>query len=231
MADLGQVIGTLLVSLAHARRMADEQTAAIAEYYRDNALLQGMTIPRIRVPELIAELPLIFEQVEEGTPPQMNEPAKIHAAATAELAAAAKDAGVELPSRAAQQWKPPPLRSISKVAKAEKGIGPGEPSRENVVNEVQQSLVRWLETSEVGAQLHPDARDTLVSRVRKRVSEVAVKDVGKPAAIKVSVLTSEVKDHDPQTVSRVRLVMREEGLEWGEIKSPDGSTITKLTPE
>ena len=41
MAELSEVLGALMVSLVHARRMADEETAAVAEYYKDNPLLEG----------------------------------------------------------------------------------------------------------------------------------------------------------------------------------------------
>lgn len=212
--------------------MADEQTAAIAEHYRDNALLHGMTIPRIRVPELIAELPLIFEQVEEGEPPTLNEAATIQTAAVNELVAAGKELGLKVTSKTADQWKPDLLQRITSVSETSAGGVRSQPSREQVMREVQDSLLKHLETSGLGASLDPAARENLVARVRKRVSDVAVKDVGKPSAMRVSVLTSEVKEKaDPQTVSRVRLVMREEGLEWGEVKKPDGSTISKLTPE
>ena len=42
MAELGELLGTILASVAHARRMADEETAALAEYYKDHPLLEGM---------------------------------------------------------------------------------------------------------------------------------------------------------------------------------------------
>lgn len=232
MADLGQVIGTLLVSLAHARRMADEQTAAIAEQYRDNPLLQGMTIPRVRVPEFVAELPLVFEKVEDPSPPVLNEPAKIQAEAASEFLAAANDLGLKVPNKVMDQWKPNLLRRITDAAEPKAGAVGTQPSREHITREVQESLLQHLQSSELGAKIDAAARATLVDRVRKRVAQTAMKDLGKPAAVRVSVLTSEVKEKaDPQSVSRIRLVMREEGLEWGEVKNPDGSTVGKLTPE
>ncbi|MDY6857249.1 MAG: hypothetical protein SWO11_21615 [Thermodesulfobacteriota bacterium] len=66
MADLGQLIGTILSSVAHARRIADEESTAIAEYYRDNPLLEGMSVPRIRVSELTLELPMLVLSHDEG---------------------------------------------------------------------------------------------------------------------------------------------------------------------
>ena len=64
MPDIGEIMGTLLASVSHARRISDEETAAIAEYYKDNPLLEGMSIPRIRIPELTIELPVIIESHE-----------------------------------------------------------------------------------------------------------------------------------------------------------------------
>jgi len=49
------------VSLVHARRMADEETAAVAEYYKDNPLLEGMSLPRVRVPQLTIDMPITID--------------------------------------------------------------------------------------------------------------------------------------------------------------------------
>lgn len=50
MSELSEVLGALMISLVHARRLADEETAAVAEYYKDHPLLEGMSLPRVRVP-------------------------------------------------------------------------------------------------------------------------------------------------------------------------------------
>ena len=234
MADLGQVIGTLLVSLAHARRMADEQTIAIAEYYRSNPLLQGLTVPRLRVPEFVAEFPVILEKVEDPVKPTPADPATIQSETISELIAAGKEIGPRITAKMADEWKPDLLQRVTNVYEeiSRKGGEFGGSTREAVSREVEESLLKWLDDSGHGRRLEPKARDALISRIRKRVADVVLKDPGRPPQIAANVLTSEIKGNaDPQSVTRLRLVVREEGLEWEEIKRPDGTTTAKLGPE
>ena len=68
MPYLDEIVGSFLAGMAQARKIADEATVSIAEYYKSQPLLEGMTVPRVRVPELILDLPLIVESYEEGEP-------------------------------------------------------------------------------------------------------------------------------------------------------------------
>ena len=85
MADLGELLGSLMSGLIHARRMADEQTAALAEYYKDNPLLEGLSVPRIRIPELTIDIPMLIENQVEGQNGEMEDPTKIADAIYAQL--------------------------------------------------------------------------------------------------------------------------------------------------
>jgi len=72
MSDFAEVVGTLLAGLARARGTADEETAVLAEHYRKQPLLAGMSVPRVRVPEMMVELPVIVEAHEEGGEPDSD---------------------------------------------------------------------------------------------------------------------------------------------------------------
>lgn len=74
-----------MASVAHACRYADEETAAIAEYYKQHPLLDGMSLPRVRVPEVVLELPLLIETLDEGKPNVLNDLDKIRKLAAEEL--------------------------------------------------------------------------------------------------------------------------------------------------
>ena len=71
MADLGVLLGALISGVVHARRIADEESAAIAEHYKDNPLLSGMSIPRVRVPEVSIDIPMLIESQDEGEADQI----------------------------------------------------------------------------------------------------------------------------------------------------------------
>jgi hypothetical protein len=104
MADLGQVIGALLTSLAHARRIADEETAAIAEYYKSHPLLEGLSLPRIRVPEMVIEMPIVIDGQEEGDSSEINEPEHIQKALMEALLSAARRVNIDVPTSAQKRF-------------------------------------------------------------------------------------------------------------------------------
>src|SRR6266550_4236158 len=85
MADLGNLLGSLMAGVIRARRVADEETAALAEYYRGNPLLQGLSVPRIRIPELTIDIPCLIEDDVAGKAGAMEAPPKIAAAVNARL--------------------------------------------------------------------------------------------------------------------------------------------------
>lgn len=66
MPNLNEVLGAILNSIASARRMADEQTVRLAEQYLQDPLLAGMSVPRIRLPEVIVDLPILIEGCDQG---------------------------------------------------------------------------------------------------------------------------------------------------------------------
>ncbi len=229
MADLGDVIGTFLGSLAHARRMADEESAAIAEYYRTNPLLEGMSLPRIRVPEMVLEIPVLVEGFEEGTENVTESTTKIKTEVGKELKGSADALGIALPANFRKDFEAQIGRNLKKLDSLPQLTGRGQP-REAVVRIVESAFVKLAERN---ARAFPsDKRKALLTNLRQKSAEVAVRKAGRPAAIKASVLTAEVKEHaDAANVTRLRIVLKEEGLEWSVYENPDGSVTRKLTPE
>jgi hypothetical protein len=229
MPDLGQVIGTLLTSLAHARRMADEETAAIAEYYRSNPLLQGMSLPRIRVPELTIDLPMLIESHEEGEPSVPQDSKVVHEAIMNELVLAAERENLQLTEgfkKAFEREIKAHLESLSSKATAE-----GSHLRESTVRAVDTALARTV-SREKTKRFSRDQHQSIATALRQKASEVALKKAGIPSVIKASVVTSEVKEFSAAgNVVRLKLVLREEGLEWSVSDNPDGTTTRKLAPE
>ena len=85
MSELSEVLGSLMISLVHARRLADEETAAVAEYYKDHPLLEGMSLPRVRVPELTIDMPLTINQHIPAKNAELDSPANVHKALMSHL--------------------------------------------------------------------------------------------------------------------------------------------------
>lgn len=231
MSDLGELLGTLLVSLSKARQMADAETATMAEWYKSHPLLEGIGVPRVRVPEMVLDLPLLLESSDPGTPNEIAPPHTIGEAAKRELVASAKRHGIEIPNDVAEALS---KRLISSVAELK---GPSEASgrfvpREAVARSAEAAVVQTLSEAPESARLGGDKLRAVVADVRQRVFGMAEVKEGKPPRIRATLMTSEVKERaDPNTVTRVRLTLREEGLEWTTGRASDGTSTRKLTPE
>jgi len=232
MADLGQLLGTLLASLAHARRIADEETAAIAERYKDHPLLEGLSLPRIRVPELVLEMPMLIQSHDEGMANIPEDTDIIVEDVVEELEASALREGVSLQAANIELFKEDLAREINKLS----------PSSSDVVSFPREVVIRAVDKSfttlvkrELAANMQsisPGQAKNISTDIRTKASQVALKEVGSPPTIEASIITAEVKDEaGAGNVSRLRIVMREEGLEWSVSQNEDGSITQALTPE
>jgi hypothetical protein len=232
MAELSTVLGTLMTSLVHARRMADEETAAVAEYYRDNPLLAGMSLPRVRVPELTIEMPITIDGLEDETDAQLDTPTKIQKTILDHLEAT-------LPSDLLRGTKSRFRKAFSDEAKTRlndinirhKSMG-GKVSREEIVRAVDRAFQYSLQQSGLDKSLPVDQRESLSDSIRHKVSAISLKRPSRPHAFITSAETSKVKETaTPSTAVNLRITLREEGLEWSTGRSRDGSTVSQLQPE
>jgi len=232
MADLGQLLGTLLASLAHARRIADEETTAIAERYKDHPLLEGLSLPRIRVPEMVLEMPMLIQSHDEGMANIPEDTDIIVAGVVEELQAAALREGVSLQTANIELFKEDLAREINKLSP--NSSDPVSFPREVVIRAVDKSFTTLVKR-ELAANMQsitPGQAKNISTDIRTKASQVALKEVGSPPTIDASIITAEVKDEaGAGNVSRLRIVMKEEGLEWSISQGEDGSTTQTLTPE
>jgi hypothetical protein len=231
MADLGQLLGTLLASLAHARRIADEETAMIAEHYKDHPLLEGMSLPRIRVPEMVLEVPMLISSQDAGEASEPQETHEIVNRLVDKLTEVAAREKIKISAKAMEYFKADLSREINRLRPNSVAVNF---SREVVVRAVDTAFAQLVkrETSQVRAFIRADQHKRISADLRHRASEVALKKIGKPPTIEASIITSEVKEGaGVGTVSRVKLVMKEEGLEWTITEAEDGTHTKTLTPE
>lgn len=65
MPSIDELVGSIVAGITRARQLADLETAAVAEEYRKNDLLREMTVPRMIIPEVKVDLPILAEGVEQ----------------------------------------------------------------------------------------------------------------------------------------------------------------------
>lgn len=233
MADsnaLGEILGAILAAVAHARRVADEETVSIADYYRRNPLLAGMSVPRVRVPQLDVEIPVVIEEFVDSQDGRLASPDSILENVVRTLA----DAAERERDRDSQAL----AREFEQVftGRLEISLARQKPSAQVVVAEVtarcaEEALVEVLKRD---SQPRFDQQQLrrVSDAVKMAAAESTVVEPSTPPEFRVTVLTSHVKDKaDPATVARIRMTVREDGVEWTSVERPDGTTRDQLIPE
>ncbi len=230
MADLGEVIGSFLVSLVHARRKADEETAAVAEYYKQHPLLEGMSLPRIRIPEISIDMPLTIDALDDGEDAEVNNPSTISRSLIQELRQLKQDedkAGMS--PEFDRVFNRTLLQQLSRLQQGQKTKSQTV-SREAVARAVDNAINTAIKKD--GTKLTPEAKKDLQSHMRMRATEISLKKMPKPASIGATFTSSDIKEKSSPTSSiRLKLTLREEGLEWSKAENDDGTVRHTLQPE
>jgi len=225
MADLGDLLGSFMSGLIRARRMADEQTAALAEYYKGNPLLEGLSVPRIRIPELTIDLPFIIENHSEGEKGEMNDPKKIISEAISVVNSYFSK--LEIKSN------PTFLKAFTNEAENQLTTlrQSGLPlMKESIVRIVQNSISETI--SKTQTPFTTSQRDEIAKALRERISQVSIIKEPTSSSIAANIKTSDVKEKSSVTnVVRLKITLKEEGLEWATQASESGGVIRTLQPE
>ncbi len=226
MSDLDEVLGAIVASVARARVLADEETIAIAEEYKDHPLLRGMSVPRVRLPDVTIELPVVVEGYDAREEGQSESPTTVKAAVSEALKSAMDELGVTMPRGMSTALnKAFDGRLHGRVPKAVQ-------AREVYGAAAEKALLEVVRDQRFGKVFTKTQIDVLQSRLRQRARDSAVKVVPKEGKLQVNVATSAVRNEaDPANVTRLRISLREEGLEWALYEREDGSEGQSLTPE
>jgi hypothetical protein len=221
------LLGALISGVVRARRIADEESAAIAEYYKDNPLLSGMSIPRVRLPEVTLDIPMLIEAFDEGESDQIADSQEIRDAVNKELKASIEREGLALSSADLKKFDMRLNDQLMKISSTTEYRTP----REAVIKAVEEAFSTTVRDSVIQKSSLASA-SRIASNLRFSASGSALSKIGRVPAISSSILTSEVKDKASQTtVSRMRLSLEEEGLEWSIGENDDGTITRELTPE
>jgi hypothetical protein len=225
MADLGDTIGALMVGLIRARRMADEQTAALAEYYKTNPLLEGLSVPRIRVPELTIDMPFIIDDHVAGEIGEMEDPAKIAGEVGDHLKSLFSEKNVKVEANLHSSFITELKKQLALVKRSKAPI-----SREIISRSIQSAFVSAV--SKTKTVLTPSEHETIETSLRNKVSTMSVAKESTTPSIVANVKTAEVKEQaSPTNVVRLKITLKEEGLEWATQVSETGGVIRNLQPE
>lgn len=225
MADLGDLLGSFMTGLIRARRMADEQTAALAEYYKGNPLLEGLSVPRIRIPELTIDLPFIIENHFEGEKGEMIEPKAI----------ANETVSVLNTYFAKSEVKADPAFIKTFTAEAEKQLTSLQQSGQPIMKEAIARSIQnaFAETStKTKAPFTASQKEDIAKAFRDKISKASVVKEPIASSIAANIKTADVKEQSSATnVVRLKITLKEEGLEWATQAGESGGVVRTLQPE
>lgn len=225
MADLGDLIGSLMVGIIRARRMADEQTAALAEYYKTNPLLEGLSVPRIRIPELTIDMPFLVEDQVEGEAGKLANTAKIAAAAQAQLKSTLDRHNITVEPATQRTFISEVKKRLAVVKRTDAPV-----TKETVVRSVQSAFADALAKSKT--TLTASEKDIIARELRASIGAVSIAKEPVASRIEANIKTAEVKERaTPTTVVRLKITLKEEGLEWATQSSEYGGVVRTLQPE
>lgn len=225
MVDLGAVLGSLMSGLISARRMADEQTAALAEYYKGIPLLEGLTVPRIRIPELTIDIPMLIENYNEG---QIGRVTNLN-----EIGAAVKEHMRPTVSMHKAGVRPYFYKHFAEEVEGQMDILKAAEVpvlKETVARSMQNAFANALIRSKT--TMSPEARDAISKTLREKVDTICTTKPPLSPNISANIMTADVKEKSSNdNVVRLKVTFKEEGLEWATQTDKNGHIVNTLQPE
>ncbi len=225
MDDLGSLVGSLMVSLLKARRMADEETAKLAELYKDNPLLEGLSVPRIRIPELSIDMPVLIEGSDAGEDAKSADKKKIIEATLNEIDSTASRENISLNNKFNTSFKTSMSKYLSEVEKKE-----GPVLRESISRAADLAFIDAQKIARI--ELSDQDKRSLAQNIRKTAYKASIIKESTPPSIRANIQTAQVKElASKENVVRLKVTFREEGLEWAVSASESGGVSQTLQPE
>lgn len=225
MADLGNVLGSLMSAVIKARKMADEQTAALAEYYKSQPLLEGLTVPRVRIPELSIDMPLLIESEMSGSESEMKDPSTIANSAFEILKSSLDKYKIKTSSAFRRKFMAVASQNLTARKRSGVNIMP-----ESIARTIQEAFAEAV--AEERITLSAENKAEIAHLLRTNVSKIGISKDAVASSIKTNILTTEIKDKSSSnTVMRMKITLKEEGLEWITRKNESGDIERSLQPE
>jgi hypothetical protein len=225
MVDLGAIVGSLMSGLISARRMADEQTAALAEYYKDNPLLEGLSVPRIRIPELTIDLPMLIENYIPEESGKMENPRTIADEVEAQLRATLSKGSFKARPYFYETFSDEVENKLEGLKKANMPV-----MKETIARSVQDAFADTLVKTKT--TLTAADKENVAKALREKVSVSSIAKEPVSSNIMANIKTADVKEKASNAnVVRLKITLKEEGLEWATRTNESGGIVRTLQAE
>lgn len=233
MPTLGQLLGALMSDITHARRISDECAVRLAEYYQSEPLLQGLPIPRVRLSEVVIEFPVIVDGYIVGSIAEFKEVDTIannFCQAATNVLNQQKTFIDEFETKFQASIQP---RLVSALGSTTPGFG-GVSMKERVFQSAQDTFDEVLRTSDVTVSF--ELRNSIQKAFRLVANIETFVSPAMDASISVKVESNDLKNHakvevGANTLTNLRVVVKEEEITWSHIGHSDGTRTSKLHPQ
>lgn len=226
MPYLGDFLGRLMAEVTLARVQADVEALRVAELYSGHDLLRHFPVPRVRLPDVQIDLAFVNKDGAEDTAGPRDFPSAkdIATAFLPKAVAHLKSAGVDLSANRVRTLE---ARLLKRTATFEQPAGiPVDVSR--LSSELAKETLAILNKAERGKLSRQDWTEQ-TRELGRLVRQTAIELQPPPLRMEVGVTPEEIRDAG-EAVTRIRLSIGEEGLEWTSIEI-DGKTIDRLVME
>lgn len=228
MTNLGDYLGQLMSEVVMARVQADLETVRVAELYASHPLLRHMAIPRVRLPEIEMEVPVVIAGSDE--PPHGESPRG--------GGGRPKDARKAFDTVLQKHLTANRVRLSAEHRELLTSALDEAMDRPDVPVEVAVDTNRFadrLTTAAIGSLSDTIGRDK-ASKVATGLDDAArlalLELRTPPPRISALVETGQVREAGPaETVTRLRLTLREDSMELTMIDTDDGEATQRLVPE
>ena len=228
--NLGDYVGKLLSEISKARVQADIEAVRIAELYARDPLLKNFPIPRVRLPKVEINAPVVITEVQEaGGTHKRIDAKKLTALSQTAILKTLKTRNINLTNTEVQIVNRRLNAGITRIEPSLEADLSTESMAKNISGESINSL---KSIRKVKVKLNPQEFKEVSLEISHEIKmEMAKLQQPEEARVKISALTTDIKQiNDNQKITFLKLSIAEEGVEWTKI-SDDDTEENILVPE
>ena len=231
MPKLGDVIGALLADVARARVDADLEAVRVAHAYSADPLLKHLSIPRIRLPEVVVDLPLLVVDVGSPVDRSTGRAAgwSLEQPTVTELSKAIRPALIATRLRLSRADSAAVIKiAVERVQALFARADRSTLTASRVAEVVTEAVVEAVRATPKGEIAEPGLGG-LADAARESLTSLLTSKMMLSPSIEVLVSADQLKERaDSSNVVRLRLTITEDAYE---IVERDGAAGFRLTPE
>lgn len=231
MVNMGDYIGKLLSEITTARVQADIEAIRMAEIYSSHPLLRNFPVPRIRLPNVELNVPVVISEVDGEEP----EPAadRVDTRALVEITENSMKAELKKNNVVLNNTELSKLRRTLAARSEEMGLLRERPvSMLTISKNISSETAKILGTfNSVKRKMDNDALRLAAKKMEGKIRDELITRRRPPSRIRISPITSHVREMgDKEQVVTLKLFVTEDAVEWSSFEE-DGETRDILIPE